>query len=80
MRQGLLRRDVGLEMLKTGLATTYEAKSGREFGGLQDVYENAMAKAKRKRRGMWTSKKADLETPREYKRRLAGLDNGSSGG
>lgn len=67
-------------MLKRGLATTYEAKKGGDFGGLQDVYEKAMAKAKKKRKGMWSSKKSDFESPREYKRRMAGMGNDSSGG
>jgi endonuclease YncB( thermonuclease family) len=60
-------RDVGLAMIKAGLATVYEAKTGAEYGGREDWYRRAQAKAQRKRRGMWASK--DIETPREYKTR-----------
>ena len=63
---------MGLEMVKRGLATTYEAKSGAEFGGLKAVYEKAEAKAKRKRQGMWSGKASAFESPREYKTRWAG--------
>ncbi|SPN96860.1 probable Probable endonuclease LCL3 [Cephalotrichum gorgonifer] len=64
----LLRKDVGLEMLKRGLATTYEAKTGVEFGGKEAVYMRAQEKAKKRRVGMWGGKK--LESPREYKNRM----------
>jgi endonuclease YncB( thermonuclease family) len=80
VRRGLFRRDVGLEMLKKGLATTYEAKKGGDFGGLQDVYDKAMAKAKKKRKGMWSTKKSEFESPREYKRRMSGQNGENSGG
>lgn len=58
-------------MLKRGLATTYEAKTGAEFGGLEAQYKAAEAKAKAKRRGMWAAKPKDIETPRAYKNRMA---------
>jgi endonuclease YncB( thermonuclease family) len=61
-------------MVKQGLATTYEAKSGAEFGGLKDVYMKAEAKAKRKRKGMWGGKKSAFESPREYKTRMNGVE------
>lgn len=67
VRWFLIRRDVGLEMLKRGLATTYEAKHGAEFGGLKAVYEEAEAKAKKKRMGMWSGKPSTFESPRDYK-------------
>ncbi|KAK0613032.1 hypothetical protein B0T17DRAFT_583794 [Bombardia bombarda] len=53
-----LKKDVGLEMIKQGLATTYEAKTGAEFGGpkMQKVYEAAEALARRKGKGMWAKK------------------------
>ncbi|OAA64315.1 nuclease domain-containing protein 1 [Niveomyces insectorum RCEF 264] len=67
------RRDVGLQMLKRGLATCYEAKSGAEFGGREAQYRVAEAKAKARKRGLWSggSGPGDLETPREYKTRMA---------
>lgn len=71
VRRFLIRRNVGLEMVKTGLATTYEAKSGAEYGGIKSTYEKAEAKAKRKRVGMWSGKASEFESPREYKSKWA---------
>ncbi|KAJ2989323.1 hypothetical protein NUW58_g3528 [Xylaria curta] len=73
-RRFLFRRDVGLEMLKNGLATTYEAKSGAEFGGLEEKYKAAEAKAKARKLGIWSGKPRDFESPREYKTRMNALD------
>lgn len=67
VRRFLIRRNVGLEMVKRGLATTYEAKSGGEYGGLKEVYEKAEAKAKRQRKGMWAGNPNEFESPRQYK-------------
>jgi endonuclease YncB( thermonuclease family) len=70
----LFRRDVGLEMLRRGLATTYEAKSGAEFGGLREIYTKAEFHARRKKKGMWGAPGV-VETPREYKQRMGLPDN-----
>ncbi|KAF1968979.1 SNase-domain-containing protein [Bimuria novae-zelandiae CBS 107.79] len=79
VRRWFLRKDVGLEMLKNGLATVYEAKTGSEFGTSEQKYRDAQKKAEEQKVGMWTkpnllgrlrgetAKKA--ETPREYKQR-----------
>lgn len=68
--KGFLRRDVGLQMIRAGLATVYEAKSGAEFGvGLEQKYRNAEWWAKTKRKGMWAGRRSDFESPREYKTR-----------
>ena len=76
VRKGLLRQDIGLQMLRAGLATVYEAKSGAEFGeGLEEKYRNAEWWAKMKRKGMWAGKRKDFESPREYKNRHS---NGTS--
>ncbi|KAG5977238.1 putative endonuclease lcl3 [Claviceps digitariae] len=72
VRRFLFRRDVGLEMIKRGLATTYEAKSGGEYGGLKETYEAAEANAKKQRLGMWSVKRSKFESPREYKARYSG--------
>ena len=79
VRRRLLRRDVGLEMLKQGLATVYEAKAGAEFGNFEQQYRDAEEKARERNVGMWTKapifgrlrgKKAkEPESPREYKNR-----------
>ncbi|KAI0596981.1 hypothetical protein F4775DRAFT_270089 [Biscogniauxia sp. FL1348] len=70
VRRFLLRKDVGLEMLKRGLATTYEAKTGAEFGGLEEKYRIAEATAKAKKLGIWGSKPKFFESPRNYKTRM----------
>ena len=73
VRRWLLRRDVGLQMLKRGLATVYEAKSGAEFGDLEKKYRRMEERAKRKGVGIWGAKgKKNFETPREFKSRTAG--------
>lgn len=80
------RKDIGLEMLRRGLATTYEAKTGAEFGGakMEKKYRAAEAEAKSKGKGLWSAlggkskgwfglgKGPDepFETPREYKSRM----------
>lgn len=61
-------------MIKAGIATTYEAKQGAEFGGRQKMYEDAEAKAKQNRKGMWSGKAKYFESPRAYKTRWAGTD------
>ena len=73
VRRWLLRRDVGLQMLKKGLATVYEAKSGAEFGDLEDKYRKAEWWAKKRRKGIWSGKKGDFESPREYKNRMGSV-------
>ena len=74
VRKWLLRRDVGLQMIKRGLATVYEAKIGAEFGGLKKKYSKAESSAKRRKKGMWNGKKKDFESPRDYKTRLKERD------
>ena len=56
-------------MLKRGLATVYEAKTGVTFGpGLESKYRTAEWWAKRRGKGLWVgAKEKGFETPREYK-------------
>jgi endonuclease YncB( thermonuclease family) len=79
VRKWFVRKDVGLEMLKMGLATVYEAKSGAEFGESEQQYRAAEQQARERKVGMWTqpgllqrlagaTTKAP-ESPREYKTR-----------
>ena len=70
VRRGLLRRNVGLEMLKAGMATVYEAKSGAEFGELEDKYRQVEAQARSRRKGIWSGKQQKFESPRDYKNRI----------
>jgi endonuclease YncB( thermonuclease family) len=90
VRRWLFRQDVGLEMLKAGLATVYEAKSGAEFGTSEAEYRAAEEKAKAQHVGMWAkrslmqklsggSPKAQ-ESPREYKARHAAADKQKKAG
>jgi len=76
-----LKKDIGKELIKRGLATVYESKTGAEFGGpeIEKAYKAAEAVAKRKKKGMWAvggtgflgfGKKEALETPRAYKERI----------
>ena len=88
-----LKRDVGLELLKRGLAVTYEGKTGAEFGGaaMEARYRAAEALARKKGRGMWgvqqkhgffgtgVEAKGKLESPMEYKRRMKALEGGEVG-
>jgi endonuclease YncB( thermonuclease family) len=84
VRRWLFRKDVGLEMLKAGLATVYEAKTGAEFGTSEKKYRAAEERAKAQGVGMWA--KSTLlqklggastrapESPREYKARHTAAD------
>jgi endonuclease YncB( thermonuclease family) len=79
VRKWLLQKDVGLEMLKCGLATVYEAKTGSEFGNVEQKYRDAEEKAKADKVGMWAKPSLFgrlvgetpkvVESPREYKSR-----------
>lgn len=71
VRRFLLRKDVGKEMLKRGLATVYEAKMGAEYGDFEQKYRGIEEVAKMKRRGMWSMKPSAYESPRDYKTRTA---------
>jgi endonuclease YncB( thermonuclease family) len=62
-------------MLKQGLATVYEAKSGAEFGGevKERKYRDAEAWAKKRGKGLWKDYRRngdDWESPRAYKTRM----------
>lgn len=82
------KQDVGLTMLKRGLATVYEAKFGSEFGDSEEAYREAETKAKAKKVGMWQEPglvakmlgktSAPLESPREYKTRMTKSESGEA--
>ena len=65
----LFRKDVGLQMLKAGLATVYEANAGAEFGAFEQKYRMTEETAKKKKKGMWAGNAKDYESPRDYKTR-----------
>lgn len=77
-------------MLKAGLATVYEAKSGAEFGGVEDRYRAAEKKARESSVGMWAKpslrqrlggvQTKALESPREYKARHSAADKAKKAG
>jgi endonuclease YncB( thermonuclease family) len=77
---GFFKSDVGLNMIKQGLATVYEAKIGSEFGGREEQYRAAEARAKQRKIGMWQDpglikrflgQGAEVESPRAYKKRMS---------
>ncbi|KAF1986158.1 SNase-domain-containing protein [Aulographum hederae CBS 113979] len=80
VRHWLFRKDIGLEMLKRGLATVYEAKFGSEFGEYEAKYREAEKKAKKNKIGMWAEPSViarflgkgspAYESPRDYKTRM----------
>ena len=57
-------------MLKRGLAAVYEAKSGTEYGGMEEKYRKTEIWAKRLRNGMWGGNQKDYESPMDYKKRI----------
>ncbi|KAK4103072.1 SNase-domain-containing protein [Parathielavia hyrcaniae] len=75
------RRDVGLELLRRGLAVAYEGKTGAEFGGagMEAQYRAAEEVARRKGRGLWGVKGGKGESPMEYKRRIKMLEEKAGG-
>ncbi|EED16888.1 staphylococcal nuclease domain protein, putative [Talaromyces stipitatus ATCC 10500] len=79
----LRRRDVSYEMLRRGLATVYEAKSGVEFGGTENErkYREAERLAKSRKLGLWKDfwrqGGVDFESPRAYKTRMGKLETSS---
>ncbi|ESZ99571.1 hypothetical protein SBOR_0044 [Sclerotinia borealis F-4128] len=75
VRRFLIRKDVGKEMLKAGMATVYEAKMGAEFGEFEAQYRAIEEQAKKKKLGMWSGKKKDFESPRDYKTRTTAAAN-----
>ncbi|KAE9967787.1 hypothetical protein BLS_006171 [Venturia inaequalis] len=85
VRKWGIKHDVGLEMLKRGLATVYEAKYGSEFGEFEQKYRDAEADAKARKVGMWATpgimgklvgggSEKPLESPRAYKKRMGDLE------
>lgn len=61
------RKDVSAEMLRHGLGLVYEGKIGAEFGDNEAWYRKLEAKAKRKKKGLWSLGRK-LVTPGEFKR------------
>ncbi|KAK4550235.1 hypothetical protein LTR36_003202 [Oleoguttula mirabilis] len=83
------KTDVGYQMLQHGLATVYEAKMYSEFGGKEEQYRAAEARAKERKIGMWQEpgllgkmlgRQKSVESPREYKTRMAALEKNAKTG
>ncbi|KAL7276676.1 putative endonuclease lcl3 [Rhizina undulata] len=64
------RKDVGLELLKAGLATVYEGTRGAEFGHLEATYRLAEQTAKTKKISMWGKSRTNFVSPYAYKKAL----------
>lgn len=74
VRRFIFRKDVGLEMLRAGYATVYDANTGAEFGEFEKKYRKVEDQARRKKLGIWSGKAKDYESPRDYKSRIAGIN------
>ena len=63
-------------MLKAGFATVYEASFGVEFGSKkhEERYRKAEAKAKARKKGIWSESKSTFESPRQFKARMGLID------
>ena len=68
---GLWRQDVGLLMLRSGIATVYEAKTGGVFGGakMEEKYRRTEWWARALKRGIWKKLGDSWESPRQFKTR-----------
>lgn len=60
-------KNIGVEMVKEGLAVVYESKGSAEFDGEEQIYRKNERIASTQKKGIWTQKK--FETPGEYKKR-----------
>ncbi|KAK6523510.1 putative endonuclease lcl3 [Arthrobotrys megalospora] len=80
-RHGILgflgfKHDVGLLMLRAGMAQVYEGTYGIEFGkrqGMEEKYRAAEEEAKAKKVGIW-GLKGKYESPGQYKARFGGKE------
>lgn len=61
-------KDIGLQMVKEGLAVVYEGKTGAEFDGREKIYRFYEYLARSRKQGLWIQKK--VETPGEYKKKI----------
>ena len=76
----LWRRDVSLRLLKVGLATMYEGHQVPYHSQKhEERYRKAEAKAKARKKGIWSIGKAKFESPRQFKARMGQEDQGKSG-
>lgn len=59
-------------MLTAGLATMYESKQGVVYSSKkhEERYRKAEAKAKAKKKGIWSASAATFESPRQFKARM----------
>ena len=63
---GWLKRDLGEELLKEGLAVVYK-QGGAAYDGRYEKYVGLEAKARQRRLGLWSQLQKDLELPSQYK-------------
>ncbi|KAK9453493.1 hypothetical protein V1511DRAFT_447247, partial [Dipodascopsis uninucleata] len=64
------RRDVSLEMLRSGWAMVYESNVMAAFGSSKQEYQQVEEYAIKKRLGMWKHGRDAVETPGQYKLRM----------
>lgn len=61
-------KDIGLQMIKEGLAVVYEGKIDAEFDGKKKIYQFHEFLAKSQRKGLWIQR--SIETPSQFKKKL----------
>lgn len=61
------RYNVSIEMVRRGWATVYR-EAGGEYGGQKENMLKEEARAKRKKRGIWSLPSSEFVSPSEYKR------------
>lgn len=67
VRRWGIKHNVSAEILKSGWAVVYEAKTGAEFAGHEEWFRKLEAKSRNHKRGMFI--KGKVETPGEYKQK-----------
>ena len=70
-------KDLSEELLKQGLAVVYTG-GGAQYDGRRPEYERLEETARRSKKGLWSQKDADRESPAEYKKKLAAKANKQS--
>lgn len=70
-------KDLSEELLKQGLAVVYTG-GGAQYDGRRSEYERLEDTARRSKKGLWSQKDADRESPAEYKKKVAAKANKQS--
>ena len=66
-KEGFSKRDIGEELLKSGLAVVYRQRGGKYPNGIS-FWNKIEEEARRQKRGIWAER--SIELPSEYKKKL----------